>query len=66
MGYMNLQPRIISITAGLTNEYLIALESDLEPFERLITRIETALRVYRDRCDEQSKGYKVPDTKEWS
>ena len=49
---MNLQPRIISIIAGLTNECLIAMESDLEPFERLIDRIETALRVYRDRREQ--------------
>ena len=63
---MNLQSRIISITAGLTNEYIIAMEGDLEPFERLIDRMETALRVYRDRRDEQSKGYKTPDIKEWN
>ena len=49
---MNLHPRIISIAAGLADEYLTALEDDLEPFERLIDHIETDLQQYRERCEE--------------
>lgn len=46
---MNLTPRIDSIKDTLYEEYFTALEDDLEMFERLMARIETALRTYRKR-----------------
>ena len=60
---MNLSPRIESIKDTLYEEYLTALEDDLQPFERLMARIETALQAYRKR--QEAAGYET-ETKEWN
>jgi len=44
-----LKPRIVSIAAALEIEYAAAQTDDLEPFERLLDRIETAIVRYRER-----------------
>ena len=44
---MNLEPRIVSIAAALEIEYAAACLDELEPFERMIDRIETAIARYR-------------------
>ena len=45
---MNLELRIDSISDGLRAEYQAALITDLEPFERLVNRIETDIARYRE------------------
>ena len=46
---MNLKPRIDSIAAALEIEYAAARKDELEPFERILDRIETAIARYRER-----------------
>lgn len=60
---MNLPSRIDSIKHTLYDEYFVALEDDLQPFEQLVARIETALQAYRKR--QEAAGYKT-ETKEWN
>ena len=44
---ITLHPRIDSIHGALEIEYAAARKDDLEPFERLLDRIETAIARYR-------------------
>ena len=46
---MNLKPRIDSIAGALEIEYAAARKDELEPFERILDRIETAIARYRER-----------------
>ena len=46
---MNLKPRIDSIAAALEIEYTAARTDELEPFERILDRIETTIARYRER-----------------
>ena len=44
-----LKPRIDSIHSALEIEYAAACLDELEPFERILDRIETAIARYRER-----------------